>query len=63
MSNKDEYQVDSSCCSPSGYEPKEINGKCPACGEPTIDGDAFENCSYSPTICKECGHSPCDQSC
>ncbi len=51
------------CCSSSGYNYSEINGECPDCGEPTIDGDAYVNCSYSPTQCDTCGYSPCDESC
>lgn len=52
-----------SCCASSEFEETEVNGKCPDCGEPTVDGQAFENCSYSEVICKTCGHVPCDQSC
>jgi hypothetical protein len=51
------------CCSPSGYRKEEINGECPDCGEPTVDGDAYESCSYSRLECKECGWRPCDLSC
>lgn len=39
------------------------DGECPDCGEPTSEGQAIDGCSYSPVICKTCGHSPCDQSC
>lgn len=51
------------CCEPSGYNENEINGVCPDCGEPTVDGDAYECCSYSPVMCDTCGCSPCDQYC
>jgi hypothetical protein len=51
------------CCSASGYYYSDIDGECPHCGEPTVDGDAYENCSYSPTQCDTCGYSPCDESC
>ena len=51
------------CCSASGYSIDEINGECPDCGESTVDGDAYDNCSYSPSECGTCGYSPCDQSC
>lgn len=51
------------CCSPSGYRKTEINGECETCNEPTVEGFAYENCSYSPTGCSDCGHSPCDLSC
>ncbi len=51
------------CCEPSGYNEEEINGKCPSCGEDTVDGYAYECCGYSSCECKVCGHSPCDGSC
>jgi len=53
-----------SCCADEGW-PEEIkpNGECPECGEPTVDGDSWEYCSYSPEQCKLCGSRPCDQSC
>jgi hypothetical protein len=51
------------CCEPSGYKHSEINGECPKCEEPIVDGDAFEQCSYSPVECDACGWQPCDQSC
>lgn len=34
---------------------EEINGECEACGNPTVDGDPYESCSYSPEECKTCG--------
>jgi hypothetical protein len=55
--------INHNCCSPSGYAKEEINGECPECGNPTIDEDAYEACSYSPVECKECGWAPCDNSC
>lgn len=42
---------------------KEINGECPDCGEPTVDGDAARGCNYSPYTCRTCGARPCDDSC
>jgi hypothetical protein len=51
------------CCSPSGYCKGEINGECPVCGEPTVDDDAYEQCSYSSKQCEVCGWAPCDESC
>lgn len=44
------------------FNDDEINGTCPDCGAPTCDGHA-EACYYSPTECKTCGYSPCDESC
>ena len=52
------------CC--DGWSPEKgekINGKCPSCGEDTIDGMSPYGCNYSPVICDECGDTPCDQSC
>ena len=51
------------CCDSTDYTENMINGKCEKCGEPTVDGDAYEQCGYSPTICNECGYAPCDGSC
>ena len=45
------------------YEESEINGKCDKCGQPTVDGKAFDSCEYSPTVCEKCGWSPCDGIC
>lgn len=51
------------CCANSGYTREEINGKCDECGQPTIDGDAYEACQYSEECCDACGWAPCNQSC
>ena len=51
------------CCEPSGYKQEEINGECSECGGDTVDGDAYEHCSYSPQTCETCGRRPCDGSC
>ena len=51
------------CCEPSGYTKAEIDGECKECGEPTVDGEAYESCDYSPAECGVCGWSPCDGSC
>lgn len=51
------------CFAPKEYSESEINGECPSCGEPTVDGDSYEGCYYSPVICDECGYAPCDLSC
>jgi hypothetical protein len=45
------------------YAESEINGECPDCGTPTVDGYAVSGCHYSPTHCKTCHDSPCDGSC
>jgi hypothetical protein len=52
-----------SCCCPTGYLKSQINGECEECGQPTVDGDAYEHCGYSPTVCELCGWAPCDLSC
>jgi hypothetical protein len=51
------------CCSNTGYIKDQINGECLKCGEPTVDGEAYDKCDYSHTECDECGYSPCDDSC
>lgn len=52
------------CC--DGWHPEEgegVNGVCPDCGEPTVDGYAAEGCYWSPKTCDTCGARPCDGSC
>lgn len=51
------------CWAGVDYREKEINGTCPDCGEDTVEGDAYEQCAYSPCVCETCGYSPCDLSC
>ena len=52
------------CCGDKNeFKRDEINGECPVCGEPTVDGEAFEQCGWSQEECEHCGWSPCDQSC
>jgi hypothetical protein len=51
------------CCEPSGYSEDEIDGECPSCGQPTVDGDAYEQCYYSDVLCEVCGWSPCNGGC
>lgn len=52
------------CCDEDWVsDESEINGRCSKCGELTINGKAATGCSWSPTVCEECGASPCDGSC
>lgn len=51
------------CCDGWSSTEEEINGVCPDCGEPTVDGIAAFGCNYSPCICETCGWCPCDGSC
>lgn len=51
------------CCDATDYKEEEINGECPDCGADTVDGAAYESCSYSPCECETCDYRPCDQSC
>ena len=51
------------CCDGWKFDDSEVNGVCPDCGEPTVDGEAQEGCNWSPVICKTCGDAPCDGSC
>lgn len=52
------------CCAPIEWGDDETpNGECPECGAETVDGVAYEQCSYSQTVCEKCGSAPCDLSC
>jgi len=51
------------CCAATDFKEKEINGECPDCGEPTVNWNAYEKCSWSPVECETCGWAPCDGSC
>ena len=51
------------CADGWDYGEENVNGKCPKCEQPTVDGHAVSGCNYSPVICKVCGDAPCDQSC
>ncbi len=51
------------CCSGWEYPDEEVDGECPDCGGPTVEGEAQSGCSYSPVLCKTCGDRPCDGSC
>jgi hypothetical protein len=51
------------CCDGWYYDDEEVDGECPDCGTPTVDGQAQEGCNYSPVACETCGWAPCDQSC
>jgi len=51
------------CCDSTEYKKEQINGKCLTCGEPTVDGNAYECCGYSPDKCETCGGNSCDGSC
>lgn len=53
-----------SCCDGWDYsEDDGVMGKCPDCGEETVDGSAISGCNYSPVECETCGSAPCDLSC
>lgn len=49
------------CCEP--WNNGEPDGECPACGEPTVEGEAAKGCYWSPKECNTCGSAPCDGSC
>lgn len=44
------------------YE-SEIDGECPDCGMPTVEGYAAHGCRWSPITCVTCGARGCDGSC
>jgi hypothetical protein len=51
-------------CSDGWYHGEDlIDGECPDCGKPTVDGEAAEGCNWSPVQCETCGDSPCNDSC
>jgi hypothetical protein len=41
----------------------EVDGECPDCGMPTVDGRAAHGCNWSPISCDTCGYQQCDESC
>ena len=41
----------------------EVNGECPDCGYPTVDGEAASGCDWSPISCETCGHRQCTGAC
>jgi hypothetical protein len=52
------------CCAAMEWDDDEKpNGKCPDCGAETVNGEAYEQCSYSPCLCDTCHSAPCDWSC
>lgn len=40
-----------------------VNGECPDCGTPTVDGEAAYGCNHSPEKCDTCGRRVCDDYC
>ena len=52
------------CCSDgwTSFE-DEVNGECPDCGTPTVNGGAAYGCCWSQISCETCGHTECDGSC
>lgn len=51
------------CCDGWSSEDDEVNGECPECGMPTVDGDAACGCNWSSISCDVCGHRACDGAC
>jgi hypothetical protein len=47
----------------TGGDESMINGECPDCGAPTVDGQAAYGCNWSPCDCKTCDSHACDLSC
>lgn len=52
-----------SCCDGWSSDVSEVDGVCPECDGPTVDGYAACGCGYSPKICSTCDYCPCDGSC
>lgn len=51
------------CCEGWNNGEENVNGVCPDCGEPTVDGEAVKGCHHSSVLCETCGDAPCDESC
>ena len=61
--SKGEWLEEPGCCdSWVSYESK-VNGECPECGTPTVDGHAAYGCNWSPVSCECCGRAFCDDYC
>lgn len=58
-----EKLADGVCYERFGSLESEVNGQCPECGTPTVDGRAAYGCERSPIVCKICQSRPCDMSC
>ena len=53
------------CCDGWNYKDEDVDGECPECGMPTVEGEAQYGCgcNWSPVTCETCGYAPCDGSC
>lgn len=51
------------CTNGWSYPKDKIDGECPDCGIPTVEGESYIGCFHSPVECQTCGWAPCDQSC
>jgi len=51
------------CCIGDSSLKSDVDGVCPDCGYPTVEGIAASGCAYSPVSCDTCGHAECDGSC
>lgn len=60
---KDVILCEAECSSGWDSNQEEVDGNCPDCGMPTVDGVAAYGCNYSPIKCHTCNYSPCDGSC
>ena len=54
---------ESGCCDGWSSSMDEIDGLCPDCGHPVVEGSSASGCHYSPEECSTCGWCPCDGSC
>ena len=59
----DERVFEPGCCEGWTSLKSKVNGECPDCGKPTVDGEAACGCFHSPQTCKTCGWRACDGSC
>lgn len=63
MGKSEERLFEPGCCDGWSSLASEVNGECPECGMPTVNGYAAYGCGYSPVECETCGHAPCDDYC
>ena len=61
--SKGEWLEEPGCCDSWGSYESEVNGECPECGTPTVDGQAAYGCNWSPVSCECCGRAVCDDAC
>jgi len=60
---KDKVLEEPGCADGWNSLESDVNGECPECETPTVDGEAAYGCNHSPGKCEVCGRCWCDDSC